>query len=74
MRKLVVTVAACSLIVGCGFSSAEISVGDSLAIHVHHAKQGRTSVNVSVSLGSRDCKTSQMTVAWSDGAARVAAC
>lgn len=72
MRNVVVSLAACSFIVGCGFSSAEVSVGDSVTVHVHHPKEGRTAVNVSV--GSKDCRTSALTVAFADVAARIAAC
>ena len=72
MRKLALILAACSLVVGCGFSSAEISVGDSLAIQVQHAPGGTTAVNVT--MGAKDCRTASVSLFWDDLAARVAAC
>lgn len=74
MRWLL-TCGACSLLGGCGTSSARVTVGDSVTIEMHGADSGLTAFEVS--LGERDqCgpRPHKLSVVWRDVAARISAC
>jgi hypothetical protein len=80
MRRLAASVAVSSLVLGCGLSSAEVRVGDSLKLDVHHATSGQTSVALTVrSREAREAKArcralASLAVSWADGSAHVRAC
>jgi hypothetical protein len=62
MRNLLALVpVACGALLGCGFSSGEVSLGQSLTVDVHHSPAGRTSVTVTTS--SRTCTPAMLSVA-----------
>jgi hypothetical protein len=76
MRWLL-TCGACSLLGGCGMSSARVSVGDAVTIEMHQAESGLTAFEVA--LGARDqcaaqARTNKVAVVWRDVAARISAC
>lgn len=74
MRWLL-TCAACSVLGGCGMSSAKVSVGDAMTIEMHSAESGLTAVEVAV--GGRDhcsARHHKVDVVWRDVAARISAC
>ena len=67
MRRLVtsMTSAGCLvLMLGCGVTSAEVQIGDSVTLGVHHARSGETLV--AVVLSGRACGSSAWSVAWND--------
>lgn len=72
MRKLVAIGALGTLLVGCGFSSGELGVGDALKLGVHRGHSGHVAVDVRV--GGASCRVTRMAVSWNGGVARVAAC
>jgi len=59
MQRIIATIG-CSALLGCGFSSAEVSVGDALTIGVHHSAAGRTSV--AVMTAARTCTRALVSV------------
>ena len=74
MPNLAPTLAACSLLLGCGMSSGRISVGDSLTIDLHRTP---ATTAIQVMVGKRACaaeRSSAMTLTWHAGAARVRTC
>jgi hypothetical protein len=74
MRWLL-TCGACSLLGGCGMSSAHVSVGDAMTIEMHSAESGLTAIEVDV--GGRDrceARPHKVAVVWRDVAARISAC
>ena len=74
MRWLL-TCGACSLLGGCGMSSAQVSVGDAMTIEMHSAESGLTAVDVA--LGARSScavRPHKVAVVWHDVAARISAC
>ena len=77
MRWLL-TCGACSLLGGCGTSSARVSIGDAVTIEMHSAESGLTAFEVA--LGGRDrcaartTRPSKVAVVWRDVAARISAC
>jgi hypothetical protein len=75
MRKLVAAstlVTLVSVVVGCGVSTTEIGVGNSVSVGVHRARTGHVAVDVK--LGGRTCETTRIALSWEGGAARVNAC
>ncbi len=60
MRNVVVMVG-CAALLGCGFSSAEVSLGDTLTIGIHHSRAGRTSFEVRTDGGA--CSAARVSVA-----------
>jgi hypothetical protein len=74
MRWLL-TCGACSLLGGCGMSSAQVSVGDAMTVEMHSVPSGLTAFDVA--LGTRDrCPVHphKVAVVWGDVAARISAC
>jgi hypothetical protein len=80
MRRLAASVAVSSLVIGCGFSSAEVRVGDSLKLDVHRATTGKTAVALTVrsreaqEANARCRSLASLAVSWADGSAQVRAC
>jgi hypothetical protein len=77
MRKLLACAATCSLLgaltSGCGLSadSVSVSVGHS-RLDVHRTAEGVTSLQVTV--GTRDCHPTTVSVEWRDVAAQLRTC
>lgn len=74
MRWLL-TCGACSLLGGCGMSSAHVSVGDAMTIEMHSAASGLTAFDVALG-GRHACaaRPHRVAVVWHDVAARISAC
>lgn len=68
----VALIAFVSVIGGCGVSTTEVGVGDSISVGVHRARSGHVAVDVKI--GGRTCEVTRVAVSWEGGAARVNAC
>jgi hypothetical protein len=62
MRKIATLGSVCVLLLGCGGSSTELVLGDSLAIRVDETPSGRSAVTMK--LGLRSCRPAKVAVAW----------
>lgn len=62
MRKIATLGSVCVLLLGCGGSSTEIVLGDSLALSVDEAPSGRNVV--AMKLGLRACRPARLALAW----------
>jgi hypothetical protein len=67
MPKLVVWGAVSALLLGCGATSTEVTLGDSIVVGVDNAPSGATLVQVRV--GTNPCRVTKVAVSWGgDGA------
>lgn len=62
MTKLVVWGGVSALLLGCGATSTQVTVGDSIVVGVDNAPSGATFVRVKV--GARTCHPTTVAVAW----------
>ncbi len=65
MAKLVVCGAVSALLLGCGATSTEVTLGDSIVVGVDSAPSGATLVQVNV--GSGTCRSTTVAVSWGGG-------